>query len=207
MIDTEPVSKEGWRLALKHYGYNMTEEVFSQLLGRSLTTAQELLNGYYGPALDFDAVYKKRTAYRNAHVDKYGMTIKKGLLHILDRLEKLSIKKCIATSTERDSMEWKLKGLDLLPRFDGFVTGDQVKEVKPSPEIFLKAAHLFGTGPENCIVLEDAPSGAAAGHAAGMRVIMVPDMTQPDEDTLGKIYAVCADLEEAAEVISHLAQC
>lgn len=205
MIDTEPVSKEGWRLALAHYGYVMTDEFFSQLLGRSLVTAQNLLKNTYGSGADFDMIFKKRCEYRDAHVEKYGISIKKGLPQILDKIDVLGIKKCIATSTDKDGMEWKLKGLNLIERFDGFVTGDMVKEVKPNPEIFIKAAKLFGADPTACMVIEDSPSGVAAGYAAGMKVIMVPDMAKPDDADRNHIYAICADLEEAAEVISRLA--
>ena len=205
MIDTEPVSKEGWRLALSHYGYEMTDEFFSQLLGRSLITAQNLTKSYFGDDADFDAIYNKRCEYRDAHVEKYGISIKKGLLQILNIIDELGIKKCIATSTDRSGMDWKLKGLNLIERFDGFITGDMVKEVKPNPEIFIKAAQFFGTDPSACIVIEDSPSGVAAGYAAGMKVIMVPDMAKPGDADENHIYAICADLEEVAEVISRLA--
>ena len=204
MIDTEPLSKEGWRLALAYYGFEMHEELFSQLLGRNLTTARQLMCGYYGPDFDFDAVREKRTAFVEAHIKEQGISMKKGLLHILDCLDQMGVKKCIATSTEWEGMENKLGQLGLLSRFDGFVTGDQVKLSKPNPEIFLKAASLVGIDPVNCIVLEDSPAGVAAAYEAGMRSIVIPDMAQPDQETLGKVYARCEDLIEAAELIDNL---
>ena len=204
MIDTEYASQEGWRVALAHYGFEMTNEFFSQLLGRSLSNNRNLMINHYGTTLDFEAVFERRMAFCNDYFREHGYVMKKGLLYSLDRVEQLGIKKCIATSTEQDSMEKKLEGLNLLPRFDGCITGDQVKEVKPNPEIFLKAARLFGIDPENCLVLEDSPAGVTAGHAAGMRVIMVPDMAQPDEELVKKLYAICEDLEEAAELISRI---
>ena len=204
MIDTEPVSKEGWRLALKHYGHDMPEELFGQMLGRTLLTARQLLCGFFGPDFDFDAVYKMRTATMENHIKEHGIGMKKGLLHILERIEQLNIKKCVATSTEWASMERKLGSLRLLERFDGFVTGDQVKEGKPNPEIFLKAAKLIGVEPVNCVVLEDSVAGVAAAYSAGMRPIMIPDLAQPDKATLTRIYAKCNDLEEAAMIIKNI---
>jgi HAD superfamily hydrolase (TIGR01509 family) len=54
------------------------------------------------------------------------------------------------------------------------VTADDVKNGKPNPDIFLKAAQLLGVVPERCLVIEDAPPGVMAAQAAGMQVITVP---------------------------------
>jgi len=53
------------------------------------------------------------------------------------------------------------------------VDGDSVSEGKPSPEGYLRAAALLGASPSDCLVVEDAPAGIAAGRAAGMRVLAV----------------------------------
>jgi sugar-phosphatase len=58
-----------------------------------------------------------------------------------------------------------------LPRT--IVSGESVKRGKPDPESYLLGARLLGRRPEECVVLEDAPAGIAAGLAAGMRVIGV----------------------------------
>lgn len=60
-----------------------------------------------------------------------------------------------------------------LPQPDLFITGEDVQHGKPHPEGYLKAASLLGFAPEDCLVFEDAPSGIAAGLAAGIRVIAV----------------------------------
>jgi len=204
MIDTEPISKEGWRQALAHHGLEMHESLFSQLLGRGIDTAKQLMSKHYGPDFNFEAIRKMRTAYMENYIQENGLPMKKGLLYMLDQLDQMGIKKCVATSTEWDSMERKLGKLGLLERFDGFVTGDQVKEGKPNPEIFLKAAKLMEVEPANCIVLEDSIAGVTAAYSAGMRSIMIPDMAQPTHWILTRIYALCNDLHEAAEAIKNL---
>jgi len=94
--------------------------------------------------------------------------------------------------------------VDVLHRFDGSVTGDEVKEGKPNPEIFLKAAKQMGISPEYCVVLEDSINGIAGAHAARMHPIMIPDLVPPNAETLAHIYAKCNDLVEAAELIATL---
>ena len=60
------------------------------------------------------------------------------------------------------------------------VGGDQVSRSKPHPDIFLRAAGALGEKAEHCLVIEDSFNGVRAGRAAGMQVIMVPDLLQPD---------------------------
>jgi sugar-phosphatase len=60
-----------------------------------------------------------------------------------------------------------------LPVPDVFVTADDVDAGKPAPDPYLVAAERLGVPPEQCVVVEDSPAGAAAGRSAGMRVVTV----------------------------------
>ena len=55
--------------------------------------------------------------------------------------------------------------------FDAFVTGDNIQNLKPHPEIYLTGAKLTGAAPAECLVVEDAPSGVKAAHAGGMKAV------------------------------------
>ena len=198
IIDSEPISKAGWYKGIEHHGLEMPDELFAHLLGRGIDTAKQLLMDYYGPDFNFENVLTVRREHVKAHIDRHGLPMKKGLIYLLDKLDSLGIKKCIATSAGQADMEYRLNSLNLLSRFDGFVSGDQIENGKPHPEIFLKAAKLMETEPANCIVLEDSLTGVAAAYNAGIKVIMIPDMVQPDEEALGRIFMTCVDLEEVA---------
>jgi sugar-phosphatase len=60
------------------------------------------------------------------------------------------------------------------------VTAEDVQRGKPDPEAFLLAAKRLGVQPEQCVVIEDAPVGIEAAHAAGMRVIAVATTHSPE---------------------------
>lgn len=81
-----------------------------------------------------------------------------------------------------------------LPEPAVLVTADDVARGKPDPEPYRKGAQLLGMKPEDCIVVEDAPAGIRAAHAAGIRVISLPST-----------YAV-EDLAEADYLVAGLAQ-
>jgi beta-phosphoglucomutase-like phosphatase (HAD superfamily) len=55
------------------------------------------------------------------------------------------------------------------------ITGDEVQQGKPHPDIYLLAANKLGISPEACLVIEDSLAGIAAGKAANMRVAAIPD--------------------------------
>jgi len=74
------------------------------------------------------------------------------------------------------------------------VTADDVKHGKPDAEPYRRGAELLGFEPSACLVVEDAPAGIRAGHAAGMRVISLPTTCAIEE------------LREADAIVSGLAE-
>ena len=72
------------------------------------------------------------------------------------------------------------------------VSGVEVENGKPAPDIFLYAAEKIGIDPADCYVFEDGLNGIKAGAAAGCRVIMIPDLTEPTDE----IRALCSGIYE-----------
>ena len=70
--------------------------------------------------------------------------------------------------------------------------------------IFLAAADRIGVPPQECIVIEDSINGIKAGHAAGMKVVHVPDTIQIDDTIRALTYCVCEHLGEVPDVIEKL---
>jgi beta-phosphoglucomutase-like phosphatase (HAD superfamily) len=67
-----------------------------------------------------------------------------------------------------------LESADLAGPFEIVVTSQEVREPKPAPDVYLRAAELLGSPASEVVALEDSPPGAAAARAAGMYVIGVP---------------------------------
>jgi beta-phosphoglucomutase-like phosphatase (HAD superfamily) len=93
------------------------------------------------------------------------------------------MRRAVATSTRTGLAERKLARVGVLDRFDAVVGGDQVRNGKPAPDIYLRAAERLERGPDECIVLEDSRNGVRAASAAGMTVILVPDLCPIDQET------------------------
>jgi len=98
-----------------------------------------------------------------------------GLLPLFELLKENEIKTAIASSSSLRHIELILNQLSLFDQFDIVVSGDQVKNGKPAPDIFLAAAQKLKVGINECVVIEDAPTGVKAANNASIKVIAVPN--------------------------------
>lgn len=117
-----------------------------------------------------------------------------GALELLDFLSGRT-RMALASSSYRDAVDGVLAGLGIARYFDVIVSGLDVAQVKPAPDIFLKAAGDLGVPPSQCLVLEDAEKGVVAAHRAGMRCIAVPNEYTRHHD-FSKATKICASLKD-----------
>ena len=75
----------------------------------------------------------------------------------------------------------------------------------PFPDIYLYACEQIGEAPGDCLAIEDSPNGVRSAVSAGIKTVMVPDLSQPDEETAGMIvakadtlYDVIMEMEDGA---------
>ena len=133
-----------------------------------------------------------------------GIPIKKGLIELLTFLKERGIKTALATSTSRQTAEFNLQISDTAKFFDSLVCGNDVKNGKPHPEVFLTAAQRLGAKSENCVAYEDSINGIISAHSAGMTTVMVPDYIAPTEEIKPMIDYLCADLAQSIKKIEPL---
>ena len=94
----------------------------------------------------------------------------------LDGLRQKGLRLAVGSSSKNTPLILHQIGLDGI--FDAVADGNGVKRSKPAPDVFLLAAELLKIGPADCLVVEDAVSGAQAAHVAGMRAACVGDAAQ-----------------------------
>jgi beta-phosphoglucomutase family hydrolase len=86
----------------------------------------------------------------------------------------------VATSAPPKNIVFTLDELDLRRHFAAVVGAADVKQGKPHPDVFLKAAEQLGADPADCIVFEDAPLGVEAARRAGMRAVVITSTLPAD---------------------------
>lgn len=104
-----------------------------------------------------------------------------GVLELMEEAGNRSdLRVAIATSSTRAKSEAVLRSAKIPYERMAYITGSDVQNKKPHPELFLTAAAKMGCEPADCVVIEDAPDGVAAAKAAGCKCIAVTNSTTPD---------------------------
>ena len=140
----------------------------------------------------------------SAHLEKYGLELKKGAKELLTYLNQSKIPAAVATATDYERAEKYLKETGIFGYFDKIICATMVKVGKPKPDIYIYAASELGLEPSECAALEDSPNGVKSAAAAGCTTIMVPDLTEPDEELSRIIAAKAGSLNEVIDIICKL---
>ena len=200
MLDTESTTIPLWQETGRIMGLNITEESALRTLGRTGPDIRKSMIDDYGEDFPYDAFREKLHLLINEEYEK-GINLRPGLLVLLDRLAAIKIPYAVATSTFRKIALFKLRKAGILDRFDIIVCGDDVKNGKPAPDIFLEAARRIGIPPDKCIGFEDSVAGLKGLHSAGIKSVFVKDLVIPGPDVLACVWRQYTDLAEAAKDI------
>jgi HAD superfamily hydrolase (TIGR01509 family) len=85
----------------------------------------------------------------------------------------------LASSSNRVLIDRVLEVSGLGPLFRATVSSEEVQHGKPAPDVYLEAARRLGVRPERCAAIEDSHGGIRSAHAAGMRVVAIPNASYP----------------------------
>lgn len=199
MLDTEKLLVRFWIQAAADFGYEMTMEHVLGIRSLSRKYSVPKLKGIFGEEFPFEQVRSRRIELMNTYIDEHGFDVKKGLFELLDFLRENGYKIAVATATDRERAMMYLGRISALDYFDAIICGDMVKNGKPEPDIYLTAAAGLGLEPSVCAAFEDSPNGLKSAYAAGCSVIMIPDLTQPDDELHPILSAVYESLDKAVD--------
>jgi beta-phosphoglucomutase family hydrolase len=196
MLDSEPLYQQAWQAAAQQLGYALETDVYLSLVGRSSAEVDRLSVQIFGEQFPVQTFNELWDQHWRSLIQQQGVTLRPGLLPLLDWVEQQQIPKAIGTSSNTTEAELCLKLAGIRDRFAIVVTVDQVQAGKPAPDIFLKAASQLQVSPGDCLVLEDSNAGVQAAQAAGMSVVMVPDLQEPTDASQAIALQIFASLHE-----------
>ena len=154
LVDTEPLWELGKQRIVAARGGEWTERDTQDTLGRPLATTVERLSALGVPG-SLDEVYREFYGVLQAVLEENPPTFIPGVVPLLEDLDRAGIPAAIVTNA----------------------TSEGVRP-KPDPDAYLEAARRLGVAPGACVVVEDSPSGAASGVAAGITTVVVPGVQQ-----------------------------
>ena len=174
LIDSEPIHITIERKLFDKLGIAVSAEVHRTYLGTAGDYMYNDVKERYGLAqsvtelLEFDELF--RVEYFKS-LEK--MELNDGIPGFLNELRSSGIKLAVATSSSPLLARTILERCGIFSFFDAVVTTSEAGKSKPSPDVYLLAAHRIGIDPDNCLVFEDSPNGLSAAKNAGMYCVAI----------------------------------
>jgi beta-phosphoglucomutase len=206
MIDSEPVYRLAWQSVAADLGYEFSDQLYLTLIGLNDHDSEGVLVRAFGSEFPLDQFRALWPGRWRRHVEDYGMPVKPGLWEFLQVLDAHRLLAAVATSSDAEQAAISLRAAGLDQRFPCIVTGDQVPNGKPAPDIFLEGAKRLSISPRQCLVLEDSDAGILAAAAAGMPVLMIPDLKAPSAKAAQIACRIFGSLNEAVAFVKILLQ-
>lgn len=199
LIDTESVYKEEMMASAEEIGMKMDESYYNQFTGMSEAKMKATFKKDF-PELSEEAIddsfdkSKARIAERFMAGDA---KVKSGVVKLLAELEKRHIPHIVATSNERVVAELLLEKTGLDQYFNQIVTANDVHHAKPDPEIVNVALDKLGVAADEAVMFEDSLAGIEACNRAGVDVVMIPDLIQPNDYAKKHTRAIYQTIDQA----------
>jgi HAD superfamily hydrolase (TIGR01509 family) len=203
LIDSERAVSKAWIDGARALGFPLELADFMSVIGRAAQQSEAILIDLLGSEQAMRATAAKARTLL-PHADGAPVfPLKSGALPLLQALHAAGIPCGVASSSNVEEIRHRLGHVDVLKYFRCITGGNEVTHGKPDPALYLLAAARLGVPPEECIAFEDSENGARAAQAAGVRVVIVPDLKHPPDDVVARAHGVIGSLTEAVVHVPH----
>jgi HAD superfamily hydrolase (TIGR01509 family) len=188
---------QAWLASAREQGRVLSESDFLAVVGAGAAESRARLTQLLGSGDTFVTV-RNRAREKILALPGIVFPLKPGALRILALLKARGVPCAVASSTRVGEVRQRLEKVGVLDFFQAVAGGDEVPNSKPDPAVYLLAAERLGVPARECLAFEDTDHGARAAHAAGMRVVLIPDLRSHHFDSA---YMQLVSLEHASEHI------
>lgn len=201
VLDTETTYVAAWRQAARAMGHEFTEAFCLSMSGLHSKVVGQRLMDFCGPDFELEKFSRLSADFWRQYVNVNGIDTKKGFTQLLALIAELEIPYCLATNSPMVNAYQCLEFAGISDVFSTVVTRDHVRQGKPEPEIFLKAAELLDVDINRCLVVEDSRAGIEAASRAGAFSVLIPSVLPVDPLTVELCDVMMEDLAQLADVI------
>lgn len=179
LFDSERLMHQVWKEVGAEMGWPQPGEDYLEFVGNGRSIIFEKMLTLYGPDFPKEAFLQRCSQRLQEQMEQNGVPLKPGVREFLDFLQSRQIPMALATSTAMVRTRPRMELAGLTGYFQAMITGDQIQNGKPHPDIYLTACKALGTDPKFTLAVEDSRNGILSASAAGMPVAMIPDMIPP----------------------------
>ena len=175
IVSTDDYHYRAWKVMADEEGIYFDKTINERLRGVSRMESLEIIlekaDKEYTNEEKIQMAEKKNSLYRELLNELTPNDILPGVMKVLEDLKVKNIKIAIGSSSKNTPMI--LGKIGLKDYFDAVADGNDIKNSKPDPEVFLLAARKVGMEAKECLVVEDADAGVEAALAGNMKVLAV----------------------------------
>ena len=200
ILDSEKIYAKYWKEVAEQLGYHLPMDTILSLRSCDSSIAKETIQRVTGRENSYSDIRVTRKQLMKEWMNHHNFSIKDGVKEFLQTTSKYNITRAIVTSALPDDKIKTLRDADILHYFEHIVSAKDIQRNKPYPDIYVYACSFLGLNPSECLAIEDSPNGVKSAFSAGVNVVMIPDLSQPDEELL----TMCTALNNIKEVATLL---
>ena len=198
LLDSERPVRDAWLQAAAEHGVALSVADYLTVVGRNERDSHALLLDLFGgDAASLGAVRQRADGLLAERFSAAPFPVKAGARPLLDALRDAKIPCAVASSTGHREVERRLERAGLRGYFAAISGGDEVRHGKPAPDLYQLAIARLGADTTRSVAFEDSNYGARAALAAGLAVVVVPDLKPPEPAWQSHCLAVLASLDDA----------
>ena len=197
IINSEPHHIEVEIATAAKYGATITEEDLSKYMGMVSTEMWSSVKSEHGLTGELEEILDHQINEKLSKLKASDLEPIEGIPALMQKLSKANIPMAVASSSPRVYITAVLEKFGIVDYFDSVISGEEVNQGKPAPDIYLETAKVLGVEPKDCVVLEDSHNGVRAAKAAGMTCIgyLAPDAGGQDLSNADLIVSSINDIQ------------
>lgn len=169
IVDTEPLHRKAYFKMFDDLGIVVSEELYTSFTGSSTKKVCTTLIEKFGLQESHEELAAiKRGYFKHFFDTDSDFELLPGVKNLIENYYENGLKLILASSAHMNTINWVFEKFGLEEYFTGKISGADLNESKPHPEIFIVAAEMAGEPKENCMVIEDSTNGIQAAFSAGI---------------------------------------
>ncbi|GFZ27078.1 HAD family hydrolase [Lactobacillus corticis] len=197
LVNSEKLYWDANIQASDEFNLGVPHDAYLKLTGATVEDMQAFYHKYFKSVEDRDRFIKRTDDLVWEWTDQGKLKLQPGVQRALDQFQNMGLELAIASSNYDDVVQHVLWATGIRNYFSFYLSWKDVEKghikPKPAPDIYLAASQKMGLAKDELLVFEDSSTGVAAAHAAGLKVVMIPDL----------LPATTIDKEKATMVVAN----
>lgn len=196
IVDTEPLHSKAYYLMFKAVNIEVSDELYASFTGQStISICRKLCTHFKLSETPETLVVFKRKFFKQIFETDEDLHLIDGVLDLIKDYQNNGLTLVLASSASMTTINNVFERFNLNQYFISKLSGADLKDSKPHPEIFIKAAEASGYQKQECFVIEDSTNGIKASKAAGIYCVGFKSPHSKNQD-YSKADLVISDFSE-----------